>query len=137
MKKKVRRCKHCGLPIRWVQNVAGNWIPYQPRKNQIHWEVCKGEPEKDTPLALKARIAELETELFKARHARRDFQREVPSHTIYATVQNLQLINTAKAWHRAYEKGSGRTEFHKKRVLAAIARFIDAEQRDKSKARSG
>lgn len=52
----------------------------------------------------------------------------------HATYRNtnmslVQLINTAKAWHRSYNKQTGRTELHKKRVLAAIARFIDDEKK--------
>lgn len=138
MTKKVA-CKRCGKPIRWRQNEAGKWIPYQPIKDQIHWEVCKGEPETDTPLALKTKIKQLESDLHAARatifglkdrlvQAERQLKTS-EAHATYTNMALLQLINTAKAWHRSYEKQTGRTELHKKRVLAAIARFIDDEKK--------
>lgn len=146
MAKKVA-CKRCGKPIRWKQNEAGKWIPYQPIKDQIHWEVCKGEPETDTPLALKTKIEQLESDLHVARATifglkdrLAQAERQLKTSEAHATYLNtnmslVQLINTAKAWHRSYDKQTGRTELHKKRVLAAIARFIDDEKKQSEKSK--
>lgn len=135
-------CRRCGKPIRWEKNEQGRFIPYNIRGSKIHWETCKGEPEENTPLQLKQRIEELESEVSSLRYQKanaeqqlRENRRKFQASQEYAQflqheVQNI--LDRGKAWYRSFEK-NGRTEYHLHRLKVAFRKYIEAEKKKKWK----
>lgn len=136
-------CRQCGKAILWKQNQHGNWVPYDPPGEVVHWETCLRRPAEQTPLWFKEKIQTLNNELTKsgryAENLKHELARSKEEYRLseeylqYLSMSVTQVLNTAKSWHRATLRETGASEVHIKKLSNAVAHFIERETSERKR----
>lgn len=150
----MSECRSCGRPIKWEQNPkTERWVPYDP-DGECHFTTCPGKPRKGSKKELEDQIVELTKQLEQRDQTIQEMERRESGyrHQLaeqkrafdegleqygwidqYTATPWIQVVNYAKAVHRAREQRTGRVRQNMDNLWRAVKRLVEAEERMKKK----